>query len=125
MSHRSYLRVGFAVMALCITLAVLAGGALSATQNSNKLYFKCPHLVKVGPTNLPAGWDAIGGESLNFAEAGVLTPEGPIVCTYGRTDGKQHSIMRLAPEKYTCRAENPRNRDVVCTPKLKAPIKIK
>ena len=120
------------IFGLCAAaLLVSRGGLGSVTSTASvasppaakEIYFRCPLLVKAGAKNLPDGWNAVADKSYNFVEVGVLTPAGPIVCLYGRSGADQHSIMRLAPENHTCRAENARNRDVVCTPKPKAPIK--
>jgi hypothetical protein len=111
----------------CGLLALLItgwGGVRITTATEGKYSITCPNGVKVGIKDASGGWYAGSDESHSFTKATVVRQGNNsfITCEYG-TSGK-YALSRIATG-YDCQAVALGSRDVVCTPKPKAPIKIR
>jgi hypothetical protein len=124
------------ICALAATVIIWAGSSMYSAANTNqsaktqgnpagKYSITCPNGVKVGIKGASAGWYAGPDESHSFTQATVERQGNNsfITCEYGNS-GK-YALSQIAAAGYDCRLVAVGSRDVVCTAKPKAPIKIK
>jgi hypothetical protein len=119
------LALAISLTAVCLNLTRTTESAVAiTTATEGKYSMTCPNGVKVGIKGASAGWYAGPDESHSFTEVTVVRQGNNsfITCEYG-TSGK-YALSRIATG-YDCRAVALGSRDVVCTPRPKAPIKIK
>lgn len=92
-----------------------------------KYFMRCPNSVKVGIKGPPTGWNAEPDQYHPFIEAAVVRQGGItfINCDYGTAGIKNHALTHIATAGYDCRLVAAGQKDAVCTPKPKAPVKIK
>jgi hypothetical protein len=125
------------ICALAATVIIWAGSSMYSAANTNqsaktqgnpagKYFMTCPNGVKVGIKGASEGWYADPDQYHSFIEATVVRQGNTsfITCDYGTSGMKKYALSRIAAG-YDCRAVAVGSRDVVCTPKPKAPIKIR
>jgi len=102
------------------------GGIRVSTATEGKYSMTCPNGVKVGIKGATAGWNADPDQYQSFIEATVAKQGNTsfITCEYGTGGVKKYALTHIAAG-YDCRAIAVGSRDVVCTQKPRAPIKIK
>ena len=121
-------RTLFLSCGLCGLVALLVtgwGGTRITIATEGKYSMTCPNGVKVGIKGASAGWNADPDQYQSFIEATVVTQGNTsfITCDYGTGGMKKYALTHIAAGYY-CRSLAVGSRDVVCTPKPKAPIKI-
>ena len=124
-----YTALTLTCVALAPCAAAGAGGAQTVgnTPGPEKVYVTCPAHVRVGVRDLPDGWNPVSVATPDFVEASVLGKPGAqvLVCLYADQAAGEHSIMRPVPAGLDCRPAQSPKQQFVCTPKPKAPVKLK
>jgi hypothetical protein len=121
------LALAISLTAVCLNLARTTESAVAiTTATEGKYSITCPNGVKVGIKGASGGWYSGPDEYHSFIEATVVRQGNTsfVTCDYGTSGIKKYALSRIATG-YDCRAVALGSRDVVCTPKPKAPIKIR